>query len=303
VGGASNDKYFPWIGCHGGASDIGRRIRSKSTFMGQHAARIAEHNAGQIAQGDGPRGCYGRGRHSPKGDIRASTHRLEEDGSRDGQCGGPTGIAGRTVNHPNGDKIKSGCSSAELAAADAEKACRESIRALKPIAIIFAAIYFLIDAVFISLIKPLGKWLSKLPIFARIDDLIRSLGPYPTFALFAVPVIVLEPIKPVGLYFIAEGNVVDGAVLIAIGEIAKITIIERIFHAGRDKLMTIPAFAWCYERVMAFRAYLETLAVWQAMLKAVRAIKERGKTNIRIFQGLSQVVAASSRLARRWRVR
>jgi hypothetical protein len=159
------------------------------------------------------------------------------------------------------------------------------------------------NAVFISLIKPLGKWLSKLPIFARIDDLIRSLGPYPTFALFAVPVIVLEPIKPVGLYLIAEGKVVDGAVLIAIGEIAKITIIERIFHAGRDKLMTIPAFAWCYERVMAFRAYLETLAVWQAMLKALRAIKERGKTNIRILQGLSQVVAASSRLARRWRGR
>ena len=50
---------------------------------------------------------------------------------------------------------------------------------------------------------------------------------------------------------------VDGTVLIAIGEIAKITIIERIFHAGRDKLMTVPAFAWCYERVMAFRAYLK----------------------------------------------
>jgi hypothetical protein len=180
---------------------------------------------------------------------------------------------------------------------------RRVARAFKPVAIIFAAIYFLIDAVFISLIKPLGKWLSKLPIFARIDDLIRSLGPYPTFALFAVPVIVLEPIKPAGFYLIAEGKVVDGAVLIAIGEIAKITIIERIFHAGRDKLMTIPAFAWCYERVIAFRAYLETLAVWQAMLKAVRAIKERGKTNIRVFRGISQVVAASSRLAKRWRVR
>ena len=82
--------------------------------------------------------------------------------------------------------------------------------------------------------------------------------------MFAVPLVVLEPIKPVGLYLIAEGKVVHGAVLVAIGEIAKITIIERIFHSGRDKLMTIPAFAWCYERVMAFRAYLETLAVWQA---------------------------------------
>lgn len=41
--------------------------------------------------------------------------------------------------------------------------------------------------------------------------------------------------------------------------------------------MTIPAFAWSYERVMSLRAYLETLAVWQAMLKAVRAIKEKAR--------------------------
>jgi hypothetical protein len=68
-----------------------------------------------------------------------------------------------------------------------------------------------------------------------------------------------------------------GTVVIGVGEIAKITIVERIFHAGRDKLMTIPAFAWSYERVMSLRAYLETLAVWQAMLKAVRAIKETAR--------------------------
>src|SRR4051812_38767537 len=57
-------------------------------------------------------------------------------------------------------------------------------------------------------------------------------------SLFAVPLIVLEPVKPVGLYLIASGNVIDGTVLIGVGEIAKITIVERIFHAGRDKLMT-----------------------------------------------------------------
>jgi hypothetical protein len=158
-------------------------------------------------------------------------------------------------------------------------------RALKPVVVVFAALYFLIDAIFFSLIKPLGTWLSKLPMFARIDGWIESLGPYPTFALFAVPLVVLEPIKPVGLYLIAEGKIVDGTVLIALGEIAKITIVERIFHAGRDKLMTIPAFAWCYERLMALRAHLESLAVWQAMLMAVRAIKERGRRMLAFVKG------------------
>ena len=158
-------------------------------------------------------------------------------------------------------------------------------KALRPVIIVFAVLYFLIDAIFFSLIKPLGTWLSKLPIFVRMDGLIRSLGPYPTLALFAVPLIVLEPIKPVGLYLIASGKVVDGTVFIAVGEIAKITIVERIFHAGRDKLMTIPAFAWCYERVMALRAYLETLAVWVAMLRAVGAVKERGRRMLATAKG------------------
>jgi len=94
--------------------------------------------------------------------------------------------------------------------------------------------------------------------------------------LFVIPFVVLEPIKPVGLYLIAVGKVIDGTLLIGVGEVVKITIVERLFQVGRDKLLTIPAFARCYEFVISLRAYLETLAVWQAMLKWVQAIKERG---------------------------
>ena len=117
---------------------------------------------------------------------------------------------------------------------------RRIAKAFKSIVVVFAALYFLIDAIFFSLITPLGTWLSKRPIFQWIGRWIRSLGPYPTLALFAVPLIVLELVKPVGLYLIASGNVIHGTVLLGVGEIAKITIVERIFHAGRDKLMTIP---------------------------------------------------------------
>ena len=51
---------------------------------------------------------------------------------------------------------------------------------------------------------------------------------------------------------------------------------ERLFQVGRDKLMMVPAFARCYEFLMSWRVYFETLAVWQAMLRWARAIKERG---------------------------
>ena len=35
-------------------------------------------------------------------------------------------------------------------------------------------------------------------------------------------------------------------------EVLKITIVERIFHIGRDKLMTVNAFAWAYTNGSAF---------------------------------------------------
>ena len=73
-------------------------------------------------------------------------------------------------------------------------------KVLKPVVIAFAALYFLIDALFFALIKPFGTWLSKFRIFARVGSWVRSLGPYPTLALFFIPFVVLEPIKPVGFY-------------------------------------------------------------------------------------------------------
>jgi hypothetical protein len=79
--------------------------------------------------------------------------------------------------------------------------------------------------------------------------------------------------------------------LIRIGEIAKFTGVERIFHVGRQKLMTIPAFAWIYARVMAFRSCLETFAVWQAMLGAGRLVG--------ICQGMYQVAKARGGLIER----
>ena len=83
---------------------------------------------------------------------------------------------------------------------DARKRPKRIARTFKPIIIVFAALYFLIDAIFFSLIRPLGTWLSKLPIFTGVGEGgFGLLGPYSTLALFAVPLIVLEPIKPVGL--------------------------------------------------------------------------------------------------------
>lgn len=146
-------------------------------------------------------------------------------------------------------------------------------RLATPIVVAFAILYFVVDALFVSIIRPILRHLERLPVFARIDAWIRRRGPYTSLALFVVPVLLLEPVKPIGFYLIAEDHLVSGVALIVIGEILKITVVERLFHINKDKLLSIRAFALVYHFVMTWLGRLKALPPWQWVVRQVAAIK------------------------------
>ena len=111
---------------------------------------------------------------------------------------------------------------------------------------ILAVIYFLVDAVFLKIATPLARWMARRQVFKRLRKWIGSLRPYPSLALFAVPVILLEPVKPVAAYLISTGQIAAGATILVFGEILKLVIVERLFKLCRRKLLKIPLFAWGY---------------------------------------------------------
>jgi hypothetical protein len=150
-------------------------------------------------------------------------------------------------------------------------------RVLSPVVAILAFVYFLIDALFLPPLRLLGRWLGGFTLFARLGDWVRTLGPYQTLALFLVPLIILEPVKPVAAYLATRGHYTRSLVVLVVGEILKVTIVERLFHVGRPKLMMIPAFAWTYNYVMAWYAWFEALPPWQAVLRRVRAIEAQAR--------------------------
>ena len=150
-------------------------------------------------------------------------------------------------------------------------------RVLSPVVAILAFLYFLVDALFLPPIRLLGRWLGGFNVFARLGDWIRTLGPYQTLALFLVPLIILEPVKPVAAFLAAKGHYTRSIAVLVIGEILKVTIVERLFHVGRPKLMMIPAFARTYNYVMAWYAWFEALPPWQAVLRHVRALKTQAR--------------------------
>ena len=158
-------------------------------------------------------------------------------------------------------------------------------RLFTPVVVAFACLYFLIDAVSLSIIKPVVAWVARAPLFDRVAAWVASLGPYSSLALFLVPVAILEPIKPVGAYLIGSGRAFDGVLLIVAGEVLKITLVERLFHLSRDKLMSFRAFAWSYRLIASWLLRLQALPAWQVASSLARQIKATARKLMSIARG------------------
>ncbi|MDN3278678.1 hypothetical protein QWJ07_30750 [Frankia sp. RB7] len=143
-------------------------------------------------------------------------------------------------------------------------------RILKPVTYLLAAIYFLVDAIFAAVAAPISRWMAVNLEFRQLRGWIRSLPPYPSLCLFSVPAILLEPIKPLAAYLAATGHVLSAAVVLIVGELLKLILIERLFSLTRDKLMTIPAFAWAHTRFTEARAWLQATEAWRGMRALMR---------------------------------
>jgi len=159
-------------------------------------------------------------------------------------------------------------------------------RILNVITYVLAAIYFLVDAVFMAVAKPISNWIANHLALRKLRAWIRSLPPYPSLALFSVPVIILEPVKPVAAYLAATGQFLSSIATLITGELLKLVLVERLFSLTRDKLMKIPAFAWGYEKFRRAKAWLEATAAWQTMRSLSRSARDYVKRVKATFAGL-----------------
>jgi hypothetical protein len=130
--------------------------------------------------------------------------------------------------------------------------------------LVLATVYFVLDGLFSYVTRPITVWISKMRFLERIRRWIVSLRPYPSLALFAVPVIILEPAKPLAGYLAATGHFCAGAITFVTAEVLKLSFVERLFQLNRKKLLSIPAFASGYKYWRRMMDVVESLEVWKA---------------------------------------
>jgi hypothetical protein len=114
----------------------------------------------------------------------------------------------------------------------------------------------LIDAIARPLYRPLLDWIAQRQIMHRFAAMIAPLPRFVILVLFGVPFAIAEPLKVFAVYLIARGLVVTGVVLLVFSYLVTFLIVERIYEAGREKLLTYWWFAWAMAQIVKVRDLL-----------------------------------------------
>jgi hypothetical protein len=157
-------------------------------------------------------------------------------------------------------------------------------RVLTVLTYIATGLYLLVDAIFMTLARPIANWIDKDVPLRRLRGWIRSLPPYPSLVLFSIPVLVLEPIKPLAAYLAATGQFLSGALTLIFGELLKLILVERLFSLTRDKLMEIPAFARLY-------GWLSQAMAWLKVTEARRTLESLARSARDYFKVIAGCIA------------
>src|SRR5215203_5338050 len=109
-------------------------------------------------------------------------------------------------------------------------------RLLKPLWILLALV-FLFEAWLWEHLRPLVAWvvdrIAWQKLKARVAASIEPLPPYPTLLVFLVPVILLFPLKLVGLWMLAHGSWLGAMAVLAVAKVASMGIMAFIFDVTR----------------------------------------------------------------------
>ena len=148
-----------------------------------------------------------------------------------------------------------------------------SRRSARAILLTVAVLYFLIDLIFLSVVRPLRRRIMALSWTRKSREWVGNLNRYAALLLLLVPWLILEPIKPIGFLLFSHKHHLAATLLIVGGEVVKLTLFEQLFDMTKPKLMSFHWFAWCYGAWRAAIEYLRSLPAWHRMYDWFRTIR------------------------------
>jgi len=91
-------------------------------------------------------------------------------------------------------------------------------------------------------------WVGRLPGLRWLEQRILALPPYGALALFLLPTLLLVPVKLLALWFIGQGKVLSGTLVILLAKLVGTAIVARLFNLTQPALMQLAWFARTFAR-------------------------------------------------------
>lgn len=95
--------------------------------------------------------------------------------------------------------------------------------------------------------------LARLPLWARLEDRVRTLPPWGALLVFFLPVVFLFPVKLAALFLFGRSHYASGFVLLAGAKLVGTAIVARLFQLVKPTLLTIGWFGRWYPRWTAWK--------------------------------------------------
>jgi hypothetical protein len=150
-------------------------------------------------------------------------------------------------------------------------------RLLRPLWILLALV-FLFEAWLWERLKPIVAWVVALiplqTIKAWLARAIEHLPPYATLLVFLVSVMLLLPLKFLGLWLLAYGSWLGAVAVLFLAKVLSLGVTAFIFEIMRPKLLQLGWFRWFYEHMLTWLAWAHGL---------VDPIKQRIRRLLRMF--------------------
>ncbi|GLK84165.1 hypothetical protein [Ancylobacter defluvii] len=136
--------------------------------------------------------------------------------------------------------------------------------------LLFEAVIVLIvvlDELARPIYRPLIATVARWRPMQRFEAWVAGHGRFAILILLAVPLAIVEPMKFLALVWAARGHYASGTLALGLAYLASFIVVERIYSAGKPKLMTFPWFAWGVGLMLKMRGavleVLRTSALWQ----------------------------------------
>ena len=93
----------------------------------------------------------------------------------------------------------------------------------------------------------------EMTFLARTRRRVQKINPYLSLVVLLVPLLLVEPLKLVGLFVAGKGHWLTGTGMLLMAYAVSLLFVERLFRVVKPKLMTLSWFARSWTRFVACR--------------------------------------------------